>query len=99
MDIFVTNDGMVNKVTKTTILQTIPDRTVQYDKEWRKKKMVQWKWRFLDINNSSVVEISYKKWNSNKTKYYLNKQNKWVTRTIDPIYDKYVTEIYYYYTN
>lgn len=99
MDIFVTNDGSMKNVTKTTILEMIPDRTVKYDKDWRKKKLTQWKWRFLTINQKPIVEISYKRWYSNSSKYYIISNNKWLTRIVDPIYDQFVTDVYYYYTS
>lgn len=98
MDIFVNEDYTTKNLTKTGVLETIPDRNIKYDPEWRKKKLCQWKWRFLTINQKLVVEISYKKWNSNKSYYYIKNENKWLTRIIDPVYDQFVTEIYYYYT-
>lgn len=98
MDIFTKDDNILKNITKTTMLETIPDRNIKYDKNWRNKKLTQWKWRFLTINNKSIVEISYKKWNSNTSKYYIKHTNSWQNRIVDPVYDQFVTEIYYYYT-
>lgn len=44
-----------------------------------------------------VVEISYIKYDSNK-RIYFNRYGEWVERNIDPIYDKFVTKQYFYYT-
>lgn len=99
MDIFVSDDDTKKCLTKTIILETIPDRTIKYDKDWRKKKLTQWTWKFFTINDRNVVTISYMKWNSDKEYYYILNKNKWSHRTISPEYNKYITEIYYLYVN
>jgi len=98
--IFITHDSSdtIKNISYTSILKTIPDN---YQKtpllNWSQQYKTEWRWRFLKFNKM-VVEISYQKANSNQRIYY-NKHGNWVERDIDKIYDQYVDDEYYCYTN
>lgn len=107
--IFITqteiNDSDVSgKLTYTNIQKSIP-QTNRYTEpltDWKNTYNTEWRWRFLSINldngsSKDVVEISYVKKDSNKRIYY-NRYCQEVVRTVDPIYDQFVTEEYYVYT-
>ena len=87
------------KIEYEAILETIPPgshKEPQPDKE----HMVETRWRFLHIPQKEtvkrVVEISRKKYGEHRE--YWNKRLKWEVSTVDPVFDQYVVEQYYYYT-
>jgi hypothetical protein len=75
------------------VYKTIPKSSFKEPRD--NKDNTEWRWRFLQFGPSLKVEISKKKPNENRI--YLNEKNEWVTRDIDPRFDKYVSESYYYY--
>jgi hypothetical protein len=87
-----------NLNTKTDILKTIPEEKVTVQvKDWQKIFKWEWRWRFMRFRNKTVAEIS-KQYYNNNDRYYFD-LNTFVKRDISPIYDDYVTETYYVYTN
>ena len=87
------------KVTMTNIFNLIPENSIKTPiSDWKKKYQNEWLWRFLELNpNRKVVEISFM--NKDSKRMYFNRYGIWVEREIDPLYDKYVIDQYYYYTN
>lgn len=86
------------KITLTNIIDVIPKNyTTIPIKGWKSSKNTEWCWRILEFNDRKVVEISYMKNDSDKRTYF-NRFGEWVERTIDQVYDKFVTATYYYYT-
>jgi hypothetical protein len=102
-DIFISQteatSDISNKLTYTNILQTIPpNKVTDRNIELLNNGKTEWRWRFLKFENRFVTEISYlKKDMSNRL--FFNKNGQWIEREIDPIYDEYVVETYYYYTD
>lgn len=100
-DIFIKQDSndpenITKKLTKTSILNTIPPSAVNKPMDnWEEKYNTEWRWRFLKYNNSEAVEISYL--NKGKDRMYYNKLGKWVKRNIPKCFDKIVEKEYYYY--
>ena len=93
------SNDISGKITYTNILNIIPDGSMKQQlNNWEKKFKTEWRWRFLKFDNRSVVEISFIK-NDNIKRVYFNRYGKWVEREIDPLFDKFVDEVYYYYTN
>jgi hypothetical protein len=96
-----TNNNLNGKYSYTSIMDIIPEGytrvSVDMDK-WRNERKIEWRWRFLEIDKKKKVEISYLKYDSDQRVYY-NYNGEWVPRTVDPIYDTYVIEQYYYYSD
>jgi|688.fasta_scaffold446246_2 hypothetical protein len=99
-----TNSDISGKITYTSIFNSIPENKVNKQIEnWKNKYKTEWRWRFLKIKlpenkERFVAEISYTLYNSDK-RLYINKYGNWIERHVDPIYDKYVVEEYYVYSN
>ena len=100
--IFMTNYGntedISGKITYTNILETIPNNRsdIPLD-DWRSKNKTEWRWRFLEFNNKSTVEISYLKYNTNQRQYFA-KSGSWITRQVPNVYDDYVVKQFFYYS-
>lgn len=99
--IFITQDELkkdINgKITLTNIMEIIPKESIKTQlNNWESKYNTEWRWRFLKFPNDRLtVEISFVK---DGNRIYFNKYGQWVERFISPELDKYVTDIYYYYT-
>jgi hypothetical protein len=92
-------DDISGKITYTSIIESIPNTNVSEPLDnWRDKYNIEWRWRFIEVNDRLVGEISYLTSDSNERMYF-NRYGKWVHRKISSVYDKYVKEKYYYYTN
>lgn len=87
------------KITLTNILNLIPENSTKDQIiNWKKSYKTEWRWRFLGLNpERKVVEISFI--NSDNKRVYFNRYGNWVERNIDPEYDKFVIDQYFYYTN
>ena len=100
----INDNDIAGKLTYTNIYKSIPqDRVIKPIDNWRKTYTTEWRWRILKIktkneNIKDVIEISYLKSNSN-IRVYFNRYGQWVKRVIDPIFDQFVTEEYYAYSN
>lgn len=88
------------KICYETILETVP-RNCYKSSQADKKDQVEIRWRFFDIPHKekikNMVEIS--RLPPNQPREYLDKSGNWIKITINLIYDRYVVEEYYYYTN
>jgi len=68
---------------------------------WVSLNKIEWRWRFMvlpDKPNNKIVEIS------KMTPYSINREyvkpnGEWVFRKISSVYDEYVIEEYFYYTD
>jgi hypothetical protein len=60
-----------------------------------KLSYTEWRWRFLNINNKQLVEISFKE--PDKPRKYIDKYGRWAALELEN-YDQYVVEQYYAYT-
>ena len=86
------------KITYTSIIESIPETSIKEPiSDWKKKYKKEWRWRFIELNKRLIVEISHIENDSNERMYF-NRYGEWLHREIDPVYDKYVKEEYYYYT-
>jgi len=101
--IFITQDEIKRSnllETYTSVINTIPKgATTERNNEWRKDKLMEFRWRFLELPEKKVIaEISYLNYDED-IRTYFNKCGKWVKRVISPLYDQFVKEEYYYYSN
>lgn len=99
-DIFVRQEesnDISGKITVTNILEMMPGDTLKKPiPNWENEYKTEWRWRFLDLTpEKQVLELSYI---TNGQRLYFNRYGQWVERNIDPIYDKYVKDEYYFYT-
>lgn len=85
------------KFTKDALTESIPVNAQSSPDDNLAKNNVEWRWRFIKINNKEFVEISHKKPNS--ARLYINKFGDWVERKIDPEFDKYVAKQFYSYSS
>ena len=100
-DIFAKNDSSSNdisgKLTYTNVYESIPQNKVTVPiPNWQSQYTTEWRWRFFNFDDRFVTEISFVK---NNVRTYFNKHGVWVQRNVDPGYDKYVTKVYYAYSN
>lgn len=92
-------DCIAGKLTRTTVLETIPPTSLEYKLDNWDNKNTEWRWRFLQIggDQKSAVEISYQ--NKGSDRLYFNKHGEWVKRDVPKVYDKYVVKEFYYYND
>lgn len=93
------DNDISGKLSMTNILDSIPKgHTETRQKDWRKKKQNEWRWRFLKLpDRDTMVEISRLKYNKD-IRLYLNNKGKWVERDISSVYDIFVEKEYFYYS-
>jgi len=87
----------IYKLQKDSVKNDIPKNSFKEEQKDLALKHTEWRWRILEINNIEVIEISFKM--PNKKRVFMNRHGEWKKRDIDPIYDKYVIEAYYYYSD
>lgn len=93
------SDDISGKITYTNIIESLPEtHRIEPMDNWREQGLTEWRWRFLDIEGRKVVEISGLRPNENQ-RLYFNKHCQWIKRDVDPVFDKYVKEVYYCYAN
>lgn len=86
------------KITQTSILETIPKGSHPEPlPNWQDNHKTEWRWRFLELGERHVVEISYQK--AGEKRFYYNRYGDWVNREIDKRYDQFVTSKYHFYTS
>jgi len=93
------SSDLCKKLTLTNVIEIIPKGSIKKPLDnWRNLKNTEWRWRIMKFSNKITVEISccHKKDNIRK---YFNKEGKWLIREIPSLYDEYVIDQYYYYTN
>lgn len=98
-NIFLSSDSetISGKLTKTCVLETIPSSSIENKLNgWEKDKNTEWRWRFLQIGDKEIVEISYKNKNDDSRTYFSH-SGEWVKRDIPNEYDKYVIKQFFYY--
>lgn len=83
------------KLSLDAVKQSIPANSVREQDPSLAEYMTEWRWRILNINDSEIVEMSYKK--PNEDRIYMSKTGKWKKSEVDPIFDRYVIETYYCY--
>mgnify|MGYP001275920194 CR=1 FL=1 len=88
MDIFVKNKQLLYNDVKSII----PNNCL--NKPLKNKDKIEYRWRFIIYKQNKYVEISKKE---NEYREYKDKNGEWVKRDINPEFDKYVVESYYYY--
>lgn len=89
----------VKKPSHATLKLDIPEGNVKEpDKDKQKICSKEWRWRIINIDKKTYVEMSYYEPKKDKRFFMSGKTNSWEEQYIDPYYDKYVTEEYYYYT-
>ena len=95
-----------DKVDIEAVKETIPKNNYKEPQHLLVDHMVESRWRFLHIPVTvegkqpfikKMVEISKK--TPSEKRVYLNKNMNWIETDIDPIYDNFVVEQYYVYTN
>ena len=105
--IFITQEeargghDITRKLTYTDIYSTIPDTNIITPADadvWKKNKLVEWRWRFININSKRLAEISYLRYDIDK-RMYQSKSGQWVHRIVPDEINKYVVEQYYFYTD
>jgi hypothetical protein len=100
--VFMKKPAQANKMSYEEILKTIPPNSFGKPQSDKNNK-IEIRWRFLNIPSSSpnkykkIVEIS--KRHPNSSRKYLNKDNMWTDTVVDPYFDQFVVEQYYYYSD
>lgn len=94
-DVFVKHDSNVYMVDKANIIKNIPKNHVKEIDYIKRKTFSEWRWRFLLIRGKELVEISCLKKNGERK--YFDKYGNWTDYELGDAYDKFVTNVYYYY--
>ena len=92
------NEGLESdkySICKKTVLNSIPEPNVSVPVPELAKVKIEWRWRFMKINNKDFIEISQKEHNSSRL--YINSECQWVSRTISSEFDKYIEKTIYAY--
>lgn len=107
MDIFVKRNEIEEKshsdsnsgLSKKTVLESIPKDAFKNKNNELAENNTEWRWRIFKFpnKNNEVVEISFKKPNENRI--YINNNGEWVSDNVDSIFDKFVIDEYYSYSN
>lgn len=96
------NTDLNGKLSYTSIKESIPHNSLKNPiKNWREKYKIEWRWRFLKFHDATqkekfVWELSTINRDAN-VRSYLHPGGGFVFRDVDPRYDNYVVEQYYYY--
>jgi hypothetical protein len=85
-----------NKLTIDNINKSIPTHAINEQNIELLKTHIEHRWRFFNINNRKLVEISVK--HPDKDRLYVNSSGSWINFNLDPKYDVYVTSAKYCYT-
>jgi hypothetical protein len=101
------SDSNINNtmgIAKVDIIGCIPDLTINKKDIEKRKYMLEMRWRLYKIpindcmiEDKEVVEISIKYPDS--TRLFINTKGKWIPKKISNKYKKYMTEIYYHYSD
>ena len=86
-----------HKISNSLLINAIPANAYSEEQKELKKYKTEWRWRFLKINDKTVVEISFCE--PNKERQYVDKFGKWISYNVDPMFDQFVTKAYYYYAD
>jgi hypothetical protein len=94
-DIFIKKNSLIKSINLDELKENIPKEAINKPDIIQQKTKVEWRWRFLNIYNKNIVEISYIEPNSERI--YLDKYGQWKAMNINEYYDKFVISKYYYY--
>lgn len=78
------------------LMKTIPPNTMPHEDPELMKTMIEWRWRFFNINGHHFVEISKKK--PEDKRLYVNSNGDMIEKEIDDIWNQYIEKEKYYYT-
>ena len=90
-DIFIKKS---NEPSYHDVKKTIPENSVERPIENNTDK-IEWRWRFMKLEDDPVVEISKKSPGEKRLYFY---RGDWVERNIDTYFDKYVVKEFYLYS-
>lgn len=79
---------------RNDLLSTIPDEATEVEREPQQNE-VAWRWRFFNINDRRMIEISYIE--PGKSRVYLDYAGNKTQFNIHSSWDQYVTRTLYYY--
>ena len=85
------------KLSYDSIIENIPEPHFK-SRIPANKDLIEWRWRFYNINNKKIVEISYYNPKTNE-RTYINSKGEYVKRDIPKELEVFIIEEYYYYTN
>jgi len=84
-------------LSKDYIYKSIPKTALDKPDLKLKDNHIEHRWRFFNIHNRKLVEISVK--HPNKERKYINSLGEWIVYNLDNRWDIYLTSVKYYYTN
>ncbi len=90
-----------NKITKykiklESLKEIIPVNHLKQKNKDLRKTHTEWRWRLLNINDKTLVEISFK--NPEEQRKYMNKKGEYVFYNLDSKYDGFVEDEFYVYS-
>jgi hypothetical protein len=86
------------KLCYQSIIENIPEPYYKKPDIIKRKELIEWRWRFYNIENKKIAEISFYDPTSNK-RLYVNSVGDYVERDIPEIYNQYIIDEYYYYSS
>lgn len=84
-------------LTRDYIYKSIPKSACNIPDPELAKVRIEHRWRFFNINNRKLVEISIK--HPNKERKYINSSGEWMDFNLDNRWDVYLTSAKYYYAD
>jgi hypothetical protein len=77
------------------ILKTIPNYSSSVPNKELQKTHTERRWKFFEIDNRKLIEISQK--NPNEDRLYLNSAGQWIKFKMDNCWDHFLIDVKYYY--
>lgn len=96
-DIFYKSDGSSKKFPLEHFAKLLPKNTFSLSQESLKLHNTEWRLKKFSINNKIYFEISFVK-PQTSVRYYVRYDGSYIEKDIDPIYDKYVVDVKYWYS-
>jgi hypothetical protein len=93
------NDDHISPVftlTQENIYKSIPKSAVNNPDKKLETTHIEHRWRFFNINNRKLIEMSIKHPENNRK--YINSSGMWINYNLDSKWDKYLILSKYYYT-
>jgi len=83
-------------IKRDQLMNTIPPNTYDCPNNELLGHMIEWRWRFFNINEHQFVEISQK--HHNKERLYVDGNGQMIEKIIGDEWNKYIVDEKYYYT-
>lgn len=89
------NNDTTTILSERNLLSSIPTGAIECENCSLKNTCTEWRWRFFNINEKKMVEIS--KRHPDGQQLFINNNGKWIKYIDDNNWNNFLTKIIYYY--